>query len=932
MQKAGETGSARPNDPEQFFRGHYDHRPVELKWQELWKKEKLGETSLSTAKKPFYNLMMFPYPSAEGLHVGNMYAFTGADIYGRFKQMEGNDVFEPIGLDGFGIHSENYALKIGKHPQEQAAISEKKYYAQLEKIGAKFDWSRRLETYDPGYYRWTQWLFVQMFKHGLAYRDTAQVNWCPSCKTVLADEQVINGLCERCGNKVIEKLLEQWFFRITAYAEKLLNNLDTLDWSMKIKIAQAHWIGKKEGIDISYPIINKKGREVGELDCFTTRPDTNFGATFVVLAPEHPIINQLLGVIDSSTARKINAYCKRTQRSTRQDRIAQGRKKTGVFTGLYCVNKLNGYRMMLFVSDFVIVDVGSGAVVGVPGHDKRDFEFAKIFGLPIPRVVVGKDNDRSPITRIEQVQEEEGTMVNSGFLNGMDIHYAIRAMIDYLEKKRWGKRTVTYHLRDWLISRQRYWGPPIPMIYCETCAKDGKGWFTTPEAADVAVRFAAPFDKTQGKHPVFTQSEVEVLESAQLPASSIGWAAGWYPVPEDALPVLLPRIEDYEPEGEGKGPLARHKEFYQVACPECGSRARRETDVSDTFLDSSWYFLRYPSIRADLPAQQRHLMTVSESAHRSVHDLFPWDPVITRKWLPVDMYTGGAEHSVLHLMYSRFVTMAMHDWGFLEFEEPFRRFYAHGLVIKDGAKMSKSKGNVVNPDEYISPYGADSLRLYLMFMGPYDQGGDFRDTAMEGMSRWVNRVWRLGISNINPPAGGQKSNRIGKTSEEIKRSLHKLVKKVTEDIEKRRYNTAIAAMMEFTNAVADQGGFLRSDELKTFLLLLAPFAPFLTEELWQRVHGRRDEDFRKDSSIHRTQWPAFEKSALKEEYVPIVVQVNGKTRDVVTVQQDVASHQDEVEARALGNERVKKYISGGRILRVVFVPAKLINFVCGKTA
>ncbi len=906
--------------------GHYDHQEVEAKWQRIWEEKKINQMDLARIKKPlgsvggkpFYNLMMFPYPSAEGLHIGNMYAFTGSDIYGRFKRMQGDNVFEPIGLDGFGIHSENYALKIGKHPMEQAQISKKNFYRQLRQIGGMFDWTRTVETYDPEYYCWTQWLFVQMFKHGLAYRGKAEVNWCPSCKTVLADEQVIDarlpapgsaatggqGRCERCGNIVEKRLLEQWFFRITAYAGKLLENLVgsarsgvNLDWSAKVKIAQENWIGRKEGINITYPVMDAADKKVGEVVCFTTRPDTNFGATFVVLSPEHPFVNQVLKVIDKERLVRIRKYVEAAQKKSKEERIAEARKKTGVATGLYCFNQLNGHRMPLFVSDFVVMDVGTGAVVGVPGHDKRDFEFAQVFKLPVARVVKGKDDDTSPITKISQVQEEAGTMINSEFLNGLDIHEATQKMMDYLEKQGWGERVVTYHLRDWLISRQRYWGPPIPMIYCSTCASKGKSWFTTDEAKDVVTELR------------IQNSMTKKLSSGIWDLSSPASMAGWYPVPETQLPVELPYIKDYKPGDDGIAPLAKHKEFYEVECPGCGGKAIRETDVSDTFLDSSWYFLRYPSVGS------------STSKHA------PFDPEITKKWLPVTMYTGGAEHSVLHLMYSRFITMALHDWGYLDFEEPFTRFYAHGLVIKDGAKMSKSKGNVVTPDEYIASYGADALRLYLMFMGPFDQGGDFRDTAMEGMSRWVGRVWQLGVKS--------EKLKVKSESQEIRKALHRLIRKVTEDTEKRRYNTAIAAMMEFTNLVADEGKGIGVAEAKIFVKLLAPYAPHLAEELWHRLRYTSEDAEVSASwripaswtSVHDESWPQFDPAALVEDTLEIIVQVNGKLRDTIEVKSEKCKVKSDVEAAARSSAKVAKHLERKTVKKVIFVPGKLLNFV-----
>lgn len=838
----------------------YPAAEIEAKWQKAWSDKKTDKTVIEKATKPFYNLMMFPYPSAEGLHVGNMYAFTGTDIYGRFKRMQGFDVFEPIGLDGFGIHSENYAFKVGKHPVEQAKRSEKNFYRQLSLIGCMYDWSRTIETYDPKYYRWTQWLFVQMFRKGLAYRSKAEVNWCPSCKTVLADEQVIDEKCERCGNLVTKKALEQWFFRITAYAGKLLENISSLKWSEKVLIAQKNWIGKKEGINITYPVIDEKGSPVGDVTCFTTRPDTNYGATFVVLAPEHPFITKIMGVIKKEKADAITQYIRITSKASSQERIAQGRKKTGIATGLYCLNQLTGYKMPLYVSDFVVMGVGTGAVVGVPGHDTRDFEFAEVMSIPVVRVVVGPDGDTTPITRLAQVQEDAGTMINSGFLDGMPIMDAIEKMKDYLEKNNWGKRVVTYHLRDWLISRQRYWGPPIPMIYCVSCEKAGKG------------------------------------ERSDMP--------GWYAVPEKDLPVELPMIEDYKPGDDGIAPLAKHKEFYETTCPGCGGKAVRETDVSDTFLDSSWYFLRYPSLG-------------SSSA-----DSVPFDSAITKKWLPVTMYTGGAEHSVLHLMYSRFVTMALKDWGYLDFEEPFPSFFAHGLVIKEGAKMSKSKGNVVNPDEYIKLYGTDALRMYLMFMGPFSEGGDFRDSGMEGVSRWVGRVWRIAMASLD--SGTDLS-----VSDKLTKMFHKTIKKVGEDTDKRHYNTAIAAMMEFTNMVSDEGGTLSLPMLKTFLLILAPYAPYITEELWSRCQIKEGKtgSTSKLWSVHAQVWPVYDPTKLVEETIPVIVQVNGKLRDTLYIDTESASNKEKIEAKARGSEKVKKYLDEAKVRKIIVIPSKLINFV-----
>ncbi len=874
----------------------------EPKWQKIWEEKGVYQPDMRKAKKPYYNLMMFPYPSAEGLHVGNVYAFTGADIYGRFQRMKGFDVFEPIGLDGFGIHSENYALKIGRHPMDQSKISQKNFYRQLRLIGNGFAWKNKLETYDPDYYRYTQWLFIQMFKAGLAYRKKSAINFCPSCKTGLADEQVIDGCCERCKSKVVKKDMEQWFFRITRYAERLLQNTyqDSFNWSNKVKISQRNWIGKKEGINITYPVFGQSTT----ITCFTTRPDTNFGATFIVVAPEHPFVVSILSSkvkVQDSKRKEIENYVNKAKSKSEIERIAEGRKKTGVFTGFYAVNQLTNRKMPIYVTDFVLGHVGTGAVVGVPGHDKRDFEFAKEFNLPIIRVVVGSDRDTSKISRIEQVQEEEGTMVNSGFLNGMDIHKAIEAMMDYLEKKKWGKRVTVYKLRDWCISRQRYWGAPIPMIFCPFCAKEGVGWLSLNmvDSQDSRIKYRVSSIKREKKD--IRNTKYSMLNTDNM--------AGWYPVPEKDLPVLLPYLKDWKPEGTGRGPLAKAKNFYQVSCPQCGKTARRETDVCDTFLDSSWYFLRYPSTRFARSGQ------------------VPFDSEITKKWLPVDMYIGGAEHSVLHLLYSRFITMVLEDLGFLEFEEPYKRFYAHGLIIAEGAKMSKSRGNIVVPDKYIKKYGADTLRAYLMFLGPFDAGGDFRDTGIFGMYRFLGRVWRLVISYHDSAVRKKENNlkQLTKKDQKLTAIMHRTIKAVTEDLENLRYNTAIAHIMEYVNELTDNSQLITYNHIKSLLLIFAPFAPYMTEELWQKfISHNQPTTYR---SIHLHPWPSFDPKYLFEEEVTIIVQVNGKLRETIKIKDQKSKMKNEVEKEAQKSEKVKKYLRGKTIRKVIFLPGKLINFV-----
>jgi len=796
----------------------YDPVKIEKKWQERWRKEKVYEVDLDKAKKPFFNLMMFPYPSGEGLHVGNMYAFTGSDIYGRFQRMQGYDVFEPMGLDGFGIHSENYAIKLGKHPVEVAKEAEKNFYRQLEATGNGYAWDNILETYDPDYYRWTQWIFIQLFKNGLVERKKAAVNWCPSCKTTLSDEQVIAGFCERCKKGVEKKELEQWFFKITKYADELLKNLDRINWSERTKIAQRNWIGKSEGVEIQFKIYNSQFT----IPTFTTRPDTIFGATFFVLAPESDWVEKLT---KPKYQKKIFNYVEQARKKTEVQRLYTEREKTGVFTGSYVLNLATGKKIPVWVADYVVMGYGTGAIMGVPAHDQRDWEFAKENKLSIIEVISGGDIKK-------RAYDGEGKLVNSGQFNGLSVKKGISKITAWLTKKGLAKRQVQYRLRDWCISRQRYWGPPIPMINCSKC--------------------------------------------------------GWQPVPEKDLPVKLPFIKNYQPKGLGKSPLAQAKDWVKVKCPKCKGSAERETDVSDTFLDSAWYFFRYTS---------------TDKKNKA------FDEKRVKKWLPVKMYIGGQEHAVLHLMYTRFLTMVFKDLGLINFEEPFKRFYAHGLILKDGVKMSKSLGNVVIPDEYIKKFGADALRIYLMFLGPFEQGGDFRDQGIVGIYRFLSRVWRI----------FQQKGRIGKeASPELKFKLHRLIKKVGEDIEMIKYNTAIAAMMEFLNSWSQKGSLSKKDA-GIFAQLLAPFAPHISEELWFQVRGK--------FSIHQQPWPKFEPKLIKEEKVTIVVQVNGKVRGQLEVQSAKCKVQSEVEKLAQKEKNVAKYLKEKKVKKVVFVPGKLINFV-----
>ncbi|MBI3397209.1 leucine--tRNA ligase [Candidatus Woesebacteria bacterium] len=859
----------------------YDHRSVEKKWQGLWEKDKTFYADIKEGQNKFYNLWMFPYPSAEGLHAGHAYASTGSDIYGRFMRMQGKNVFQPIGYDSFGIHSENFAIRINQTPQEMLARTTKHYENQLRSLGHGYDWDHIVTTSDIDYYRWTQWLFVELFKAGLAYKKKAFVNWCPSCKTVLADEQIMTAaqagkipvgydkltdvpdgarVCERCGSIPERKELSQWFFRITDYVERLLIGHKKINWSKRVVTAQREWIGKNTGAKVKFSL--PKTDKVVEV--FTTRLDTIFGVTFLVLSPEKA--NELLEEIPADYKDGVIDYIKVSLNTSEQERKLTEKSKTGVDTGLKVINPVNGSLVPVYVADYVLGKVGTGAVMGVPAHDARDLEFAKKYGLEIKKAV-----DSEMVGGVKGVNDGIGILVNSGKYNGISSKEAVKRIAedhgDSIEL------TSIYHLRDWLVSRQRYWGPPIPMIYCRKCASEGKGWLG--------------------------------LNKPNLHKDQSGWDHfGWYP--EENLPIALPAVQNYQPEGIGQGPLAHHPEFFKVKCPYCGGDAERETDVSDTFVDSAWYFLRYPSVGS------------------STQDKLAFDPKITKSWLPVDLYFGGAEHAVLHLMYARFITMALFDLKHISFEEPAPNFYAHGLMIKDGAKMSKSRGNVVNPDQYIEKFGADTLRLYLMFLGPMDGSPDFRDTGIEGMQRFAGRLWRLFTDRRNVVLATERDKK------EVLVKLHRTIKDVTDDIYKFRYNTSIAKIMELVNTLEDKvktpNGAkkklsLEWDEaMHALVKLLAPFAPHMAEEVWVEILG---EEF----SIHRSTWPSFNPEFLKAASVEIAVQVNGKLRGQVTVSKDYASDEDKVCEAAKTDPKVSKWLLGGEIAKIIFVKGKIINFV-----
>jgi leucyl-tRNA synthetase len=819
----------------------YDPATVERKWQQRWDERGTNNADLAGGVRPFYALMMFPYPSAEGLHVGNLFAFTGNDIYGRFQRLQGHTVFEPMGFDAFGIHSENFALTDGTHPAVLIPQNIDNYRRQLKRAGLMIDWRHELSTTDPGYYKWTQWVFLQLFKRGLAYKKRGAVNWCPVDKTVLANEQVIAGECERCGAKVEQRFLEQWFFRITEYAGRLLGNLDWLDWSDSTKAAQQNWIGRSDGAELSFRVqdladfvgaatiaTGLSGEFVAQpidIHVFTTRPDTVFGATYMVLAPEHPLVDRLT---TEGQAIEIAAY---KERAAKQDIVTRkvSKEKTGVFTGSFAINPATQQPIPVWIADYVLMEYGTGAIMAVPAHDERDFEFATKFDLAIVPVIAPAGSARSTAPLGAAFTETDNVrLVSSGQFNGLTVSEAKDAIIVWLAAHGHARPVVHYRLHDWCISRQRYWGPPIPVIYCDTCGTVG--------------------------------------------------------VPDKDLPVVLPFVEDFKPDDTGVSPLARVESWYRVSCPQCGGPARRETDVSDTFLDSAWYFLRYPS---------------------TDFDDRPFDAELTEKWLPVDSYIGGNEHAVLHLLYSRFITMVLHDAGDFDFEEPYKRFRAHGMIIREGAKMSKSRGNVVNPDEYVERWGADTLRTYLMFLGPYEEGGDFRDQSIAGVRRFLDRLW----SSV---ATAQR----GDPDPQVMRKLHQTIKKVSDDIPALSYNTAIAAMMEYMNVVRRAERTAHVAEVEPLVQLVAPFAPHIAEELWEKLgHGE---------SVFDAGWPRFDAALATEDLITVAVQVGGKTRGTIQVPKDVT--QEAALAAAMADATIAKFVAGTP-RRVIFVPGRLLNIV-----
>ncbi|MDP3729596.1 MAG: leucine--tRNA ligase [bacterium] len=811
----------------------YNHKKIETKWQKRWRTGRFFEAhDMVKDKKNFYHLVMFPYPSGD-LHIGHWYNFAPADTYARFKRMEGYNVMSPIGFDSFGLPAENAALKRGIHPEKWTLGNIKTMTKQLEAMGNSYDWSRLVITCMPEYYKWNQWIFLKLFEKGLAYRKKAAANWCPSCKTVLANEQVVNGKCERCASEVEQKEIDQWLLKITHYAERLIEDLISVDWPERTKLMQEHWIGRSEGSELEFPVANSNLK----VTVFTTRADTLPGATYIVLAPEHPLITILEERILNKNS--VKEYIERARHKSELERISETKTKSGVeLHGIKVINPFTKKEIPVWVSDYVLAHYGTGAIMAVPAHDDRDFAFAKEFNLPIVPVISAdgkaapKEGEPRPgagreVGELQNAYTGDGIMAHVEEFNGLPNHIAK----DRITEKVSGKKKINYRFRDWLISRQRYWGTPIPIIYCTKC--------------------------------------------------------GTVPVPEKDLPVTLPRLKDFTPDDTGRSPLAKSKKFFVAQCPQCGGDAERETDTMDTFVDSSWYFMRYTD------------------PHNS--QVFADDKKI-KSWLPVTMYIGGAEHAVLHLLYARFFTKFLYDEGLIDFKEPFKALRHQGIILgSDGQKMSKSRGNVIDPDKLVAEFGADSVRLYLSFMTEYQQGGPWNPTGILGVHRFLQRVWNLGKGIIKK----------GTSEPAHSPLLHKTIKKVGEDITALKFNTAVSALMILLNAFEKEKEKVTRPAFEDFLLLLAPFAPHMTDELWEALGHKQ--------SIHQEQWPQYDAKAVIDDTVEFLVQINGKLRDKIMVSRNIS--QGDAEKLVFERDAVKELIGAKKPKNIIFVEGRLINIV-----
>ncbi|MEK3728183.1 MULTISPECIES: leucine--tRNA ligase [unclassified Lysinibacillus] len=801
----------------------FNHLQIEKKWQQYWANNKTFKTENETAKPKFFALDMFPYPSGAGLHVGHPEGYTATDILSRFKRMQGYNVLHPMGWDAFGLPAEQYALDTGNDPAEFTAKNIATFKRQIQELGFSYDWDREINTTDPEYYKWTQWIFIQLYKKGLAYVDEVAVNWCPALGTVLANEEVIDGKSERGGHPVERRPMKQWMLKITAYADRLIDDLEEVDWPESIKDMQRNWIGRSEGAEVTFAIDGSDQN----FTVFTTRPDTLFGATYCVLAPEHKLVEQ---ITTAEQRQAVEAYLEKVKMKSDLERTDLAKEKTGVFTGAYAVNPINGKKAPIWIADYVLVSYGTGAIMAVPAHDERDYEFATAFGLDIVPVLEGGDISKEAFTG-------DGQHINSEFLNGLNKEDGIAKAIEWLEQKGVGEKKISYRLRDWLFSRQRYWGEPIPMIHWED------GTIT--------------------------------------------------PVPESELPLVLPKTDNIRPSGTGESPLANIAEWVNVVDPETGKKGRRETNTMPQWAGSSWYFLRYID-----PTNTEAIA----------------DPELLKRWLPVDIYIGGAEHAVLHLLYARFWHKVLYDLGVVHTKEPFHKLFNQGMILGEGnEKMSKSKGNVVNPDEIISSHGADTLRLYEMFMGPLEASVAWSTNGLDGARRFLDRIWRLFVNEED----GAISSKIQVSNDQtLEKAYHQTVKKVTEDYEGIRFNTAISQMMVFINDCY-KADVIPAEYAEGFVKMLAPIAPHIAEELWQLLGH--------DSTLSYEQWPTYDETKLVDDEVEIAVQVAGKVRAKIVVAKDASK--EDIEKVALADEKVQEYMAGKNLVKIIVIPSKLVNIV-----
>ncbi|MGI5905025.1 MAG: leucine--tRNA ligase [Candidatus Pararuminococcus gallinarum] len=797
----------------------YDFASIEKKWQDIWDKNNTFAAVNDYTKPKYYALVEFPYPSGQGLHVGHPRSYTALDIVARKRRLQGYNVLYPMGWDAFGLPTENFAIKNHIHPEIVTKNNVARFKQQLKSLGLSFDWNREINTTDPNYYKWTQWIFIQLFKKGLAYKKEMSVNWCTSCKVVLANEEVVGGVCERCGGEVIHKVKSQWMLKITEYAQRLIDDLDLVDYMDKIKVSQKNWIGRSTGAEVEF------GTTAGDiLKVYTTRPDTLFGATYMVISPEHPYLEQWADRI--SNMEEIRAYQAEAAKKSDFERTEVVKEKTGVkIQGVKGINPVNGKEIPIFVSDYVLMTYGTGAIMAVPAHDTRDWEFAKKFDLPIIEVVKGGDVEKEAFTDCET-----GVMVNSDFLNGLSVEEAKEKIKQWLEDNGKGHPKVNYKLRDWVFSRQRYWGEPIPLVYCEKC--------------------------------------------------------GWVPLPESELPLRLPEVESYEPTGDGESPLAAMTDWVNTTCPHCGGPAKRETDTMPQWAGSSWYFLRYCDPHNDEALASKEALDY---------------------WMPVDWYNGGMEHTTLHLLYSRFWSKFLYDLGILSTPEPYKKRTSHGMILgENGEKMSKSRGNVVNPDDIVKEYGADTMRLYEMFIGDFEKAAPWSSSSIKGCKRFLERIWALQDCLVEGDS----------YRPEVESAMHKTIKKVSEDIENLKFNTAIAAMMSLLNDISDTGAINRA-EYRDLLIMLNPFAPHMTEEIWQLQNM--------GGMLNATQWVSYDEAKCKDSTIEIAVQVCGKIRARITIPAD--TDKDTVLSLAKENATVHSFIDGKQIVKEIYVPGKLVNIV-----